>query len=251
MKKNRILILILVLFMTFVGHVKAEEDRTCNAISLNELRTLAANLKINYVEGAEEKEYYDASSDAMTPVLERLLYIKIYNMNSRLYLTYEVTGNNLINNPDDNKALTLEDVGPDGAITLRHKQINEMATYTFKVASDSYGCGNKTLRTVRVTLPMFNHYSKLSVCRDIPEYYLCKPFVNFNPENTNDFYEKVNEYKAKVEEQRKNSDDDEDGNPISDVVSSVSKYKYLVVGIVVAVGVVITILVLKRKRSDK
>lgn len=250
MKKNRILILILVLFMTFVGHVKAEEDRTCNAISLNELRTLAANLKINYVEGAETNEYLDGSSGEMFPSIEPLLYIKIHNMNSRLYITYEVSGNNLVNNPSDNKILTLEDVGPDGSITLRHTQINEMATYTFKVASDSYGCGNKTLRTVRLTLPKFNYYSKLSVCKDIPEYYLCKPFVNFNPDNNEDFTNKVNEYKAKMEEQKQN-DDEDDGNPISDVVSSVSKYKYLVVGIVVAVGVVITILVLKRKRSDK
>lgn len=91
MKKNRILILILVLFMTFMGHVKAEEDRTCNAISLNELRTLAANLKINYVEGAEEKEYLDGSSGEMFPSIEPLLYIKIHNMNSRLYITYEVS----------------------------------------------------------------------------------------------------------------------------------------------------------------
>ncbi|HAB66905.1 MAG TPA: hypothetical protein DCE23_06015 [Firmicutes bacterium] len=203
------------------------------------------------MEGTEEKEYYDGISGEMVSTKEQLLYIKIHNMNSKLYITYEVSGNNLINNPNDNKILTLEDVGPDGAITLRHTQISEMATYTFKIASDSYGCGNKILRTVRVTLPKFNYYSRFTVCQDIPEYYLCKPFVNFNPDNDKDFDEKVKAYKEKLAEQRKNNEDEDDGNPISDVVSSVSKYKYLVVGIVVAVGVVITILVLKRKRSDK
>lgn len=252
MKKNKILLVVLVLFMAFMSRVSAAEDKTCNAVSYNELRNLAANVKISYEEATEEAYYMDGYSDEETPTLKSLLYIKIYNMNSRLHITYDVSGDGINNSSSDNKVLTLDDVGQDGAITLRQEALPTMATYTFHIASDSYGCGNKILRNVKITLPRFNYYSRLSKCKEIPDFYLCKPFVTFNGDNNPDFDKKVDEYKAKLAEQKeKETDDDEDGNFISETLSNVSKHKYIVVGIVVAVGVVITVLILRRKRSDK
>lgn len=251
MKKNKILLLVLVLFMAFSSRVYAEEeDRTCNAVSLNELRTLASNVKINYVEDTITQSYFDAVTGEYAPAEEDVLYIKIYNMTSRIYISYEMTGAGIQSDPDKNKILTLDDVGEDGTITIKQGAKDTMVNYTFKIFSDAYGCSNKTLRTVKLTLPRYNYYSKQSICRDIPEYYLCKPFVTFNGDNNEDFYEKVTEYKEKLAEQKKEEEDDGD-NIISDTLSGVSKYKYIIVGVIVLVGAVITILILRRKRSDK
>lgn len=232
-----------------IWNVQAEEsvDTTCNAVSLNELRTLASNLKLSYVEGTETESSYDGMSGTDVPEEVPYLYIKIYNMTSKLYLRYDVTGN-VESTGVKPGILTMENMS-DGAITIRQPAYREMLTYTFTVSSDAYGCGNRVLRTMKITLPRFNYYSRLSICQDIPEYYLCKRFVTFDSDNNAEFYTKVNEYKAKLKEQKEK--ENSNNGIISETISNVSKYKYVVVGIVVAIGVIITVLILRRKRSDK
>lgn len=257
MKKKRILLLILAFFMTFIGKVSAleEKDNTCNAVSVSELRAQAANVKISYIEEYEtemtEGEPDDDGSQQYVETKNAYLKIKIYNLTSKLYIMPSMDNvSEEIENPFDGKIFTVEDVGTDGAITIKQKPTTQVINYTFKIVSDEYGCNGKTLRTVKITLPMYNYYADLSICQDIPEYYLCKRYVTFDPSNNPDFEKKVNDYKATLGKQREENKE-EDENTISSTLESVSKYKYVIVGVIVAIGVVITVLILRRKRSDK
>lgn len=248
-KKNNFLMLTFMLAMSlFIGlkMVYAEDDTTCNAVSLNELRTMAANIKVSYVPTTLQEEIpYDEESGA-TSMTTRYLDVKIYNITSKLYVRTEAGGDNLTSSTH---VISLKNVGSDGAATIRQKAINQPITYTFTVFSDAYGCTGRTLRTMKLTLPRFNYYSELDICQDIPDYYLCQQYTTYKVDGAT-FYDKVDEYKAKLLAQNENKENTDDNTGIiSKTISSVSKYKYVVVGVVVAIGVVITVVILRRKKS--
>lgn len=256
MKKRSILLIILMIGMFMLTkNVYAEEDRTCNAVSLNELRTAAANVKVSYVPGAGTisggtggSEYGDGIEDNMV-VDAKYLDVKIYNVTEKLFVRVNVRGNRVV---DDEKVLTYRHIAPDGSITIRQPSQSELMTYTFTVFSDSYGCTNRILRTIKLTLPRFNYYSQLSMCQDIPEYYLCQEYTTYKVDGST-FYDKVDEYKAKLlaqEEDKNGIDLDDNTGVISKTLTAVSNHKFVVVGIVVLIGVIVTIVILRRKKSD-
>lgn len=251
MKKRSILLLTIMLgVFLFIGNVKAEEDRTCNAVSLNELRTAAANIKVSYVPGSKTvNEGTDPNSGFSQDVEYKHLDVKLYNLTDKLYVRVETSGNKV---NGDEMIVSARNIGPDGAVTIRQQAQTETITYTFKVYSDSYGCSTKTLRTIRLTLPRFNFYSQLDICQDIPDYYLCQEYTTYKVDGST-FYTKVDDYKAKLlaQEENKNGVDlDDNTGIISKAVSTVSRNKYIVAGIVVIAGVIATIYIIKRKKSD-
>ena len=161
-------------------------------------------------------------------------------MHSKLYIEAS-------NNEKYSKIATIADIGRDGTLTFRQNMIDRKVNYEFKIMSDEYGCHDQTLRTIKLSLPIYNSYSQLEICSEIPEYYLCQEFVT-SPVDGSTFYDKVDAYKAKLLEQGGNEQGDNTG-AINKTFANASKYKYLIVGIIVALGVVITIVIIKRKEN--
>ncbi len=62
------------------------------------------------------------------------------------------------------------------------------------------------------------------------------------------FYDRVDAYKAKLLEQGQDIEEDNTSG-VNKTFANASKYKYLIVGIIVALGVVITIVIIKRKEN--
>lgn len=243
-----LLIVILSIFM-FVGKARAEEeDRTCNAVSLNELRTKAANIKVTYEMGIKYGEIVKTEDGEEGHPYTRYMDIKIYNITSDLYVLVE--GDDL--GEEKSAIATLDKVGIDGSATIRVKLVDKIRTYNFSVFSDSYGCSSQTLRKLRLTVPRFNYYSDLEICKDIPDYYLCQQFVTYDIEGST-FMNRVQDYKAKLlsnDADKEGIKTDDNTNIVSKAVSSISKHKYIVVGGIVLVGVIVTIFILKRKKSE-
>ena len=104
------------------------------------------------------------------------------------------------------------------------------------------------MRTIKLTLPKYNYYSQLDVCDDIPDYYLCQPYTKYSVDGGT-FYDKVDEYKTKLSTLEKEKEENNNTSFVTNTMSGISKYKYLIVGIAVVVGVVLTIFVLKKKGS--
>lgn len=247
MKRNFFVLTIMLAMFLFIGNVNAEE-KTCKPTELSELRTLAANVKVTYVPTTvvEKLEVPEPEVGADT-VTARYLYIKIYNVTDKLLVTVTNGGDSV--SGGIKKTLSSKDIGSDGAITLRQRSISEMVDYNFKIFSTAYGCSGETLRTMKLTLPRFNYYSELDICKDIPDYYLCQQYTTFKVDGAT-FYDKVDEYKAKLLTQKDDEVEDNTGL-FNKTMNAVSDYKYVVVGIVVAIGVVLTIVILKRKKSVK
>lgn len=243
MKRKKILLIIMMAFFLFIGNVRAEgEETTCKPTDLSSLRSMAANVKVTYVPVTETVKFDKPNFETgATEGFRNYLDIKIYNVNTKLEVTVTASG--------VNKIFTSKDVGADGAITLRQVPQNEIVTYTFEIMSYESGCHGNVLRTLKLTLPRYNFYSQLGACADIPDYYLCQEYTTYKVDGAT-FYDKVDEYKAKLLSLESGDKTDENNTGIvSQTLSNVSKYKYVIVGVVVVVGVLLTIFILKRKKS--
>ena len=241
-KKKILMIIFMLAFFFMIGNVCAAEDKEnmCTPTQLSELRSMAANVKVTYVPVSEaEKLGVPNGETGGEYVTKRYLEIKIFNLNTKLMVN--------VTNGVDNFVVTSNDMQGDGSVTIRQPSSGSAINYEFKVTSLLYGCGLETLRTIKLTLPKYNYYSQLDVCQDIPDYYLCQPYTTYSVDGGT-FYDKVDEYKAKLSTLEKEKEDN-NTSFVTNTMSGISKYKYLIVGIVVVVGVVLTIFVLKKKGS--
>lgn len=241
-KRKNLLLIIMMAFFLFIGNVRAADDEnTCKPTTLSSLRSMAANVKVTYVPVTETIEYTTPNVETGGTVGYRnYLDIKIYNVNTKLEVT--VTANGV------EEIVTSNNVGADGAITLRQVPQNEVVNYTFTIRSYEGGCHESVLRTLKLTLPRYNFYSQLGACADIPDYYLCQEYTTYKVDGAT-FYDKVDEYKAKLLTLEDKEQKENNTGLVSQAISSVSKYKYVVVGVVVVAGVLLTIFILKRKKS--
>lgn len=246
MKKKMLFLLIILVSFLFIGKVNAEENAdTCSASQLSELRSMAANIKVSYVTGEELEKINDPETGATTG-RKYYVYIKIYNINSRMRVRVTTSGKGVVPSTYDVGA---SDVDNDGVITLRQPASDANIEYEFTVYAVYGNCTSKTLRTVRLTVPKFNMYSELDICSDVPDYYLCLQYTTYNVDGAT-FYDRVEEYKNKLSNQVIAGENESATSALSRTMSSISKYKYLIVGIIVTIGVVVTVIVVKRKKRE-
>lgn len=241
-RKNVFFTLIMIVSMfLFTNIVLAEESElVCPALELKELREIAAGLKVTYLPKTKVVQIPADIATGATSYTARYLDIKVYNMHSSIYL--EVANDNGFS-----EVVTLSDIGSDGSITFRQDMLDRKVNYTFTAKTTKTGCENQVLRTIKLTLPIYNSYSQLEICSDIPDYYLCQEFVT-SPVEGATFYDRVDAYKAKLLEQGEVTE--ENNTPITNrAFVNIAKYKYLIVGVIVSLGVVITIVIIKRKEN--
>ena len=100
--------------------------------------------------------------------------------------------------------------------------------YTFTIKSDAYGCETNVLRTIKMTLPMFNAYSQLDICTEIPDYYLCQEYVTQQVDGTT-FYDRIATYKEKLDGQGEVVEDQNNTGTVNKIFKGASKFKYLIV----------------------
>ena len=241
MKKENIFLMIMMavsLFM-FTGTVFAEEEKTCTAKQLGELRQLASNVKVSYIPRSEvvQSSYEDVEVGA-TSYTTRYLDIKVYNMSPGLYLY-------VTNSVGYEKTVSYDQIASDGTFTFRQEALDQKIDYVFTINSYKYGCETNVLRKIKLTLPLYNAYSQLDICTEIPDYYLCQEYVT-QKVNGSTFYDKVDAYKAKLELQ---GEEEKENNTsvVNKVFAGASKFKYLIVGVIVVLGVVITVIIIKKK----
>ena len=247
MEKNKFLMLIVMMLASIlvIGNVKAEEGNTCSATDLNKMRQLAANVKATYVPNSiKTGEKSDQMNDE--EILEDVLDLKVYNVTKALSLRFDYSGEGVV---AGSFVLSYADADKDGVVTVRQKDYHRVINYVITVIANYGSCSGQKLKTIRITLPMFNYYSRLEVCEGIQDYYLCQPYVTTEVGSA-DFFDKVENYKAKMLKNEVIKVDEDNNNVITATFTGVKKHKYLIVGIVVGIGVVATVLILKRKKSE-
>lgn len=262
MKKKFLLLILMICGLCFSINVFAEEESVegnseevitqealCSLEKKNELRTLAANVTINYqpVEVADGTSGIDDEGNAID-VLSYYFDVKIYNINSQLKV--------IVKSADDENTneilLTYKNMGSDGAVTARKKVGVELSNLVFEIygSDETGGCSIEKLRTIKLTLPKYNNLAEREICADIPEFYMCQKYISYDikPES---FSEEVKKYKEKKEKQESDSEAEvEDNNTVTDKAADlINKNKYIIVGAIVVAGAIITIIIIRRKKS--
>jgi len=249
MKNKKCCLLLLIIAVLFLGMatVHATDSATCDTITKGKLRQSAANIKANYI--VEEENITDDYEEGEDTYTNRYLVIKIYNLSTGMYVDVASSVPSASNVKTVSKTYYRTDMAPDGSISLRQDNFPYLVNYKITVyASVDSPCSGTVLRKINITLPKYNSYSSLDICDGLEDYYLCQEYITYDIDDKS-FLTKLNEYKAKLVEESTETISDSGTNTASDIASGVSKYKYILVGIIISVGVVATILILKRKKK--
>lgn len=257
MKKKILLIIFMICGLLFSVNVFAEEAETteeefvteslCSLEEKNKLRVAAANVTVNYqpVEVVEGTGIDD--SGEVSGVTAYYFDIKIFNINSSLKVTIKSDKEEI----DNEVVLTYKNIGKDGAITARKRVSDELYNLVFEIsgADETGACSLQPLRTIKLTLPKYNHLAEREVCNEVPEFYMCQKYISYNikPEN---FSSEIKKYKEKIKKEKEDSEAEvEDNNSLpSKAADLIDKNKFVIVGAIVLAGVIITVIIIRRKK---
>lgn len=241
MKKfNKKILFIAFMMFSFMMGVRAESE-TCTAEDKVRLRNIASMVSVNY----ETVDIYGTSDEYSreegTEFKEVNLDVKIHNLNDSMYV--------IIESPYLSKKIVADtdDKNNNGEIVIRKANLNQVEKMTFTIYSYE-SCTNDALKVINLTIPKYNRNSKLDICSDVPEFYLCQPLVTYDIKNV-DYSTSIAEYKEKLANQEKKPALENQSDEESGLAGFVSKNKYFIVGIVVGIGIGLTILILKRRGS--
>ncbi len=252
-KIKNVLFLILIGFISF-GVVYAEGetntqnknplDVQCPTSSLAKVQKDASTVQVSYEPYEFKPEGFD---DPSSPNYSTLIYymdVKIRNLPESAYIQVTNTQGGDFKADEDN-------ADSDGVITIRQKDTSAVVNYTFEVKARTYDCYGTTLRTIKLSVPKYNAYSKRQVCTDIPDYYLCQPYILYDV-NAANFLDSVTKYKEKLTKENASTEKELQNktNIVSKAAKTISKNRYWIIGGIVLIGVVATVIIVKKKRSS-
>lgn len=252
MTKCKYLLLIVLLFSVFINPVSA----LCNYEEQAALNKEVANVKASYeiskeeiskdrcmpLEDAVDKENYKCYSEFMK--------INILNIseNMKLEISDDIYKTKRVFTFDDtdNGTLSIYLLDENGN---RVEYNNSIINYTIKIlASNETGCEGSTLRTIYLTLPRYNLYSKVDLCSELADYSLCQQYVTYSEISYEQFSESIAKELAKREEKS-----EEESKWYQKVWEYVVEHKtaFIIGGVlvVVATGGTITYIVIRRRRD--
>ena len=215
-----------------MGMSVVKADETCSVTKKSELMTLASKLSFTYeIEDSDNVDDVDYFS------------VKIYNLNSKL----RVVATNETNNKD--YFIDYKDIIEDGSVTIKRPISSNITNYKFVVYGNNE-CRTTSLRTYRMTLPRANYLAGIEKCRSIQDFYLCQPYVTFEI-NDDTAVRAIDNYLKKQEEKELKEEENEKSNTgvISKTLTGLSNNKVYFALIVIAVGIVATVLVLRKRKS--
>ncbi len=241
MKKVNILIIIILLALFInITIVKA-----CDEVEKKQITKDASNIKISYVPNSEETKDPD-----MSQVIEQKNYldIKIYNVPTTVYMELK---SGSYSTQVDKVRLDYHNIGPDGSITLRMESLTDTANLSLEIYAFTNTCSGEKLKTITMKVPKFNTYSQLDVCNDIPEFYLCQEYIDFNIDKSK-FYSQVEEYRKKKENPDTADLIIDDGATAQHniYIEKKSYLKHIIFGVVTVIAVVGGYFLIKRKKHE-
>ncbi len=231
--KKKILLVFIALFLLLI---KIDVSAECTSDELQALKTEALNistsLKLSVVFG-EEDEFL--GEDEIPPYYYDLT---INNMNENFYSDVG-KGNN------------------SGEVNLEKAYLNGGYSENINVyASDSTKCPNTLVRTIYITVPFYNRFSKYDECKNYSNYDVCKENFNASKMTDSDFKEEIEKIKANEEKirQEKENQKNNDKTFLNIVKNFINDNMLLVVSIIVIITlvvIIVIIIIIKNKNKIK
>lgn len=239
MKKRLLLITMTSFLMMLSFNVKAAS--TCSSEREMELSSLANNVNVDYIN--YEKAMDDGMLEGEEVGTSPAFYIRVYNLSSDLNLKVNLDGSK------NYTYVSSTDAADDGVIYLDNSFADSINNYNLTIRSNDSNCQNEVLRTITITLPMFNYFYVNGECEANADFYLCQEFTttDYSDVKYSTFTSELETYKEeKAKEEAKKS------TITYKTFNFVKTYKwFFIAGGIIILGVIITIIIIKKKRSKR
>lgn len=247
MGKNRTIGL---LFISFFFATMTVGAATCDFEEKAKLNNEVGNVKINYeILQKEIKDAYPPDSLIGTDSENEYKLVSDYIQVN----VFNLTENSYIEVHDDytkeTKRYNYND-STNGTISFESPSLRDIVKYKIEVlASDKTGCEGTKLKTLNITLPRFNEFSRYGVCSSLKDYYLCQEYVTF-PDNVS--FQSFTDMVMKESEKREKEEEYKNKKWYEKIGDFVVEHKtVLIVGtsLIIVGGTIV--LVIKKRRSDE
>ena len=250
MKKINYIIIFLGLFMLWTCNVHA----ACDATEVNTLNRLATNVKASYeiiIKEVPKEETTDNPPDNITKeeyenYVFKYKYFRIYinNIVEELYVV-------VTNESTDEEFIFTYDDTDNGSVYFEELVGTKLVNYTIEIyASSVTNCQDEEIYSFNLTTPMHNAFSRSMLCEGIEEFYMCHEYLSV-PVDFSTFLDDVQKYR----ETHLNSEE-----PLEEPIEEESEgfldfiFSHLIVVLVISLivigsGVLITFIVIKKRRS--
>ncbi len=204
----------------------------CSYQEQSNLKSKASNVRVS-----QEIDEYEKEMDDYPVTISRFA-ISIFNVTDEFFVKVS-------NSVDKTEKTYTSSDAKDGIVTFYWENDEELTNFTFKVySSSSTNCPNYLYKTLYLTTPKFNKYSKLEICQDEPDFYLCKKYITTEPVSEDVFYNQLDKYLNKEinEDGEKKEEDKKEEKKESKMFKFIDDYKLLILGgiavIIISGGVI-------------
>lgn len=234
---------LLTFILSFIILANSSFAILCGDTELNDLSKEAGAVKVTY----EEKKENDTQSDFVPEVDYELdetysyyFNINILNITDKIYVT--------VYNPNDNTTKTFTSADAvNGVASFLWKDLTEVANLKVTIyASSNTSCPNYKLLEIGKTIPMFNVYYDMPYCLQKQDEKICQKYVTskVTSDQYNKLVKRVDEENTRIMEKE---------NRKSTSIINYIKNNWLLITIigstVLIIGVAITVVIIKKKRS--
>lgn len=216
---KKIIILILSLFIQ--TNIYALTYSGCDYSYISKLKKITNNINVSYDYRMENNySYFDVTINNITP--------DMYFVDTQDYKTYHYSDTN------------------NGEITIKNYTGN---SGSYKFYTSKTECNNVLLGTKYYKFPTYNQYHNHKLCEDIPNYILCKKWVEINLTES-EFEDKILRYKDSLIEDEENIEDKieyKESNFNKFIDFYINYYYYIFIVIILVCSIII---VIKRKKDS-
>jgi len=234
---------LLAFFVLFTININVHAASLCSYEEQTNLNSKAANVKVSYEVVEETVEFEDMD------VISKVFDISIFNITEEFYV---VVKNNI---NDQEKTYRYSDTN-NGIVKFRWKDLEDVTNFTFQIfTTEKTNCPDEKFKTLYLTAPRYNPYSRYSICSQLEDFYLCEEFVTFSKIDEDEFINKVEKYQKeelktnnneKVEENKEN---EKPTKMTDEIFNFFDNYKWYIVGGLIIVLVVL--IIINRKKLKK
>lgn len=243
---------LLLYLMAFFALVLGTKDvyAKCTYAEKAALNNEVANVKVRAEMG---KEAFDdpgsecaglQDGDVCEPPYRHFANINVLNLSDNFYINVKngVT--------KQNQKYDFSQVPEDGILNIEWDDVTQTNTFTITVyASSKTSCADTKLKVIHVSTPRLNDFSNYEICKEVPDFYLCQEYVNYDEDPSYDeFEEKIN---AEIEKRNEEKKKEEEKGFFEKLWEFVKKYKVaIIVGTAVIIVVVTGTVIIIRKKKE-
>jgi hypothetical protein len=235
---------IAIVLATLIGPNIANAASTCSYSEQAALNEVVGNVKASYeiVEDTDTDGWVDPDTLEPSEVNYWYLKINILNVTDDIYVVVK----------DDYEGATktyyYDATNDTGEIVIAQTYLDEPVNYTIELYSNNESCKDELYRTINLTTPWYNEYSRLSLCDDIDDYYYCQAYISSEKIDSDELYDKISEYKESLVTFEDEDEQTTGKSTIKEFIKNNVAAITITASIVVIIGGTTIVILVKRKR---